>query len=267
MTILDTIVAYKKSELARIKQDIPLEELKKQLYTTETPRSLKRKIMEDDRFLLICEIKKASPSKGIIQPEFDPVRLGKQYEKGGASAISVLTDAHFFMGHLDYIKRVKKVVDLPLLRKDFIFDPYQIYQSKVAGADLILLIARILEKQQLSEYLALSEELQLEVLLEVADENDINNLPELTENVILGINNRNLESFDVDFEKSFKLIQKLPAHLPVIGESGVRDVNDCLKLKKWGFRGALIGESLMKTINPEQKIKELLKGTNDDIQT
>ena len=267
MTILDTIVKYKKTELDQIKKIVSLKELKDQLGIISPPVSLIGKIAEDDQFYLVCEIKKASPSKGIIQPNFDPVRIARLYERGGADAISVLTDEHFFMGHLDYIKRVKKVVNLPVLRKDFIFDPYQLYQSKLAGADLILLIAGILGKKRLSEFLAISRELHLEVLIELADENEINNLPHLTDNVILGINNRDLQSFQVDFQKSFRLIKKLPSNFPVIGESGIQNVKDCLKLKNWGFRGALIGESLMKSTNPDQRVKELVEGIKDAVQT
>ena len=266
MTILDRIVAYKRSELARIKNETPFEELKRQLGKVDPPRSLKRIITEDEKFHLICEIKKASPSKGIIQADFDPVHIAKRYELGGASAISILTDEHFFMGHLDYIEWVKKVVGLPVLRKDFIIEPYQLYQSKVAGADLILLIARILEKTQLVQFLAIAEELQLEVLLEIADKNDITRLPELNKQVILGINNRDLQSFEVNFQKSFELIKKLPSDFPVIAESGIQNVNECLNLKKWGFRGALIGESLMKATDAEQQVKEIIKGVNNGFQ-
>jgi len=209
-------------------------------------------------FHFICEIKKASPSKGLIQANFDPQRYAQLYEQGGAAAISVLTDQDFFQGNIDFLKLVKNTVKLPVLRKDFIIDPYQIYESKLFGADIVLLIAGILTKEQLNDYIDLAAKLNLDVLVEFAKETEIENLLNCRDNVILGINNRNLNTFEVDFQNSYHLKSKLPKGLPIIAESGIHNGLDCGQLRKWGFNGVLIGESLMKSPNPDELLKTFI---------
>ena len=258
MTILDKIVAQKRTEIAEQKKNKSLDSLKQRLAVLEPNRSL-RKIMDSETgFHFICEIKKASPSKGLIQPDFDPVRYARAYEQGGASAISVLTDQQFFQGNLDYLKLVKQTVKLPVLRKDFIIDPYQIYESKLSGADIILLIARILTKEQLNDYIDLAAKLNLDALIEFAEPEEIEKLSIGRHNVILGINNRNLNTFEVDFQNSYHLKNKLPQGLPIIAESGIQNELDCGQLRKWGFNGALIGETLMRASKPEELLRTFI---------
>jgi len=258
MTILDKIVACKKIEVHEKRSKESLDSLKQRLAVLDSNRSLRKKMDNEPGFHFICEIKKASPSKGLIQANFDPEKFARLYEEGGASAISVLTDLNFFQGNLDYLKLVKHTVQLPVLRKDFIIDPYQIYESKLYGADIILLIARILTKEQLNDFVDLAERLNLDVLIEFAEEEEIEKFTNSRDNVILGINNRNLDTFDVDFQNSYHLKSRLPVGLPIIAESGIQDRSDCQQLKNWGFNGALIGESLMKSSNPKELLKELI---------
>ena len=255
MSILDKIVAHKKIEVRDKKENESLDSLKQRLAVLEPNRSLRKKMENDQGFQFICEIKKASPSKGLIQADFDPERYSRLYEDAGASAISVLTDQEFFQGSLSYLKLVKKTVKIPVLRKDFIIDSYQIYESKLYGADIILLIARILSKEQLNDYVDLAGRLNIEVLIEFAEESDIEKFSNGQKHVVLGINNRNLNTFEVDFQNSFQLKNKLPAGMPIIAESGIRDGSDCRQLSKWGFNGALIGETLMKSPNPDQLLR------------
>jgi indole-3-glycerol phosphate synthase len=255
MTILDKIVAHKKIEVQEKRSKKSLDSLKQHLAILEPNRSLRKKLDKESGFHFICEIKKASPSKGLIQADFDPEKYARLYEQGGAGAISVLTDQEFFQGNLDYLKLVKQTVKLPVLRKDFIIDPYQIYESKLYGADIVLLIARILTKEELNDFTDIAARLNLEVLIEFAEEMEINKFSNGRDNVILGINNRNLNSFEVDFQNSYQLKSKLPKGLPIIAESGIQNGLDCSQLKKWGFNGALIGETLMKSSNPQELLR------------
>ena len=263
MTILDEIVAHKKIEVEQLKKIESLDSLKQQLAVLEPNRSLRKKMDDNPGFHFLCEIKKASPSKGLIQADFDPIKYALSYENGGASAISVLTDEKFFQGSLEYLRLVKKTVNIPVLRKDFIIDEYQIYESKLNGADIILLISRILSKKQINRYIDLAAQLNLDVLLEFAEKEEIRKFKNRRENIILGINNRNLNTFEVDFQNSLLLKNKLPKEFPIIAESGIQNGQDCAQLKKWGFNGALIGETLMKSSNPEQMLKSFLSEVND----
>lgn len=264
MSILDQIIEHKKSEVGQRKKLMPLGLLKERLHQFDQQRSLMNKFKENTKFHFICEIKKASPSRGIIQPNFDPLRMAQIYTEGGVSAISVLTDERFFGGRLDYLSAVRQFTSLPILRKDFIIDPYQIYESKAAGADLILLIAKILSAQQIAEFKQLAVEVNLEILLELHDENDLNKLPKkLNKHLVLGVNNRNLNTFQVDFKNSQYLKQLLPPAIPVIAESGIQTAEDCRKFQSFGFNGALIGETLMKSSDPAQTLRDLLNGVKD----
>jgi indole-3-glycerol phosphate synthase len=260
MTILDKIVNHKRIEVQEQISKVPLDSLKQQLAVLEPNRSLRKKMDETTDFHFICEIKKASPSKGLIQANFDPQRYARYYQEGGASAISVLTDQKFFQGSLQYLKEVKNTVNLPVLRKDFIIDAYQIYESKLSGADIILLIARILSRKQLTEYIDLAAKLNLDVLIEFAEKEDVKKFSNLRDNVILGINNRNLNTFEVNFQNAFDLKKKLPNELPVIAESGIQTDHDCSQLRKWGFNGALIGETLMKASDPKTLLHSFVTG-------
>ncbi|HES59051.1 MAG: indole-3-glycerol phosphate synthase TrpC [Calditrichaceae bacterium] len=260
MTILDEIVTYKRGVVAEAKKSGSIEALKDQIDLSERPRSLLTKMSIDTGFHFICEVKKASPSKGIIQPNFNPTEQSKLYEQGGASAISVLTDEKYFMGSLEYLKAIKRTVQLPVLRKDFIIDAYQIYESRAAGADLILLITRILSKDQLNDFYQQAKELGLEALIEIADAEDIDKIPVLPDKAILGINNRNLHTFEVSLQNSIHIKPNLPAEVPVISESGIHNADDCKLLFNHGFRGALIGESLMRAGSPVELLQQMKTG-------
>ena len=206
---------------------------------------------------LIAEVKKASPSKGLIRPDFDPVEIAKTYEQAGASAISVLTDEKYFQGRLDYLKAVREAVGLPLLRKDFIIDPYQIYEARAAGADAILLIVAALSKSELSEFMILADELGMASLVEVhaAEELDI----ALETGVrIIGINNRNLQTFETKLETTLELAARVPPDKVLVSESGIFTRADVERLMEVGVDAILVGESLMREPDPGVKVKELL---------
>jgi indole-3-glycerol phosphate synthase len=243
--ILDKIVEHKKEEVKKLKKK---------------RRSLKEKL-KSDKISLLAEIKKASPSKGLIQPNFKPAAQLKDYEEAGAAGISILTDHKFFQGSNQILKDMRELTELPILRKEFIIDSIQIYESFFIGADVILLIAAILSDQQLQSFLNLCKELKLEAIVEV------HNLEELkrvlkTEAEIIGINNRDLNDFSVDLKTTADLNAKLEKldqrnNHYLIAESGIKSREDIDFLKKIGVDGVLIGETLMKAESPAAKIKEL----------
>jgi indole-3-glycerol phosphate synthase len=267
MTILDRIIEQKKSEISTAKEQISLVNLEKSIVEYGfTHYSMHEKFEKEPGFHFICEIKKASPSKGIIQADFDPVRQARAYAKGGASAISVLTDERFFQGKLDDLLQVKKNIALPVLRKDFIIDAYQIYQARAYGADLILLIARILNQSDVQQFSQLARQLNMDTLLELSNESDLNKIPKDTP-VIIGINNRDLSNFSVNIQKSIRMKEHIPPHFPLISESGINSADDCQILHEHGFRGVLIGESLMLSNNPAEMLRELRRAVNHVNQT
>ena len=200
---------------------------------------------------VIAEIKKASPSAGLIRPHFDPVALADEYRRAGADALSILTDETFFQGHLDYISSVKERVDLPILRKDFIIDPYQIYQARLAGADAVLLIAEALETAQLIDLLHLAASLSLTTLLEIHEKESLLTVQDSIEDFsqyrcLLGINNRNLKTMQVDISHSLELLSHVQEATPVISESGIKTREHVQHLRQAGFHAVLIGETLMR---------------------
>jgi len=201
--------------------------------------------------------KKTSPSKGVIQPDFDPVRIALNYREGGAHCLSVLTDVDFFQGSLAYIPLVREAVELPVLRKDFIIDPLQIKEAHIVGADAVLLIAAILEVGQLRDFRLLAESLGMDVLVEVHDERELEDAL-AAESRLIGINNRNLNDFSVSLETTFRLLQKIPPEVPVVSESGITSVADMQRLKAAGVKAALIGESLMRAGKQDQLLREFL---------
>ena len=265
MHILERIVAQKRIEVDRQKQTVPLDSIKLLMEIKPRARfSLLQKMQQDNDFHFICEIKKASPSAGTIRSDLNLKTQAQAYKQGGASAISVLTDKSFFKGSLKDFTDVRAVALLPLLRKDFIIDPYQIWQSAVIGADVILLIARILSRSQIKAFAELAAELGLDILIELHDAREIEKLPASLENlpVILGINNRNLDTFEIDLVHSSSLLPHLPTGIPVISESGIRTERECIWLQEQGFRGVLIGETLMRQKNPIEFLKNLRKATH-----
>ena len=220
-------------------------------------RDFKAAISAPSKINLIAEIKFASPSTGIIHKKKDPLKIGQIYEENGAAAISLLTDERFFRGDINYLPRLKKAISLPILRKDFIIDTIQVIESFLYGADAILLIARILSRQQLKRLLITCQELGLASLIEVHDRNDLEKAIEC-QSEIVGINNRNLDSFDVNLSTTIKLAPLVPENHIVVSESGIRTWKDIQLLRKSGVRAALVGSSIMKNDNMAEKVKEMV---------
>jgi len=253
--ILDTIVARKKEEVAALKARgvvAPALEI-------PPPRGFIRALTDCAGVAVIAEAKKASPSKGVIRPDFDPVAIARSYQAGGAQALSVLTDVDFFQGSLAYIPAVRAVVGLPVLRKDFIVDPLQIREARAYGADAILLIAGILEASQIQEYQALAFELGMDALVEVHDEAEVEKAVAAGSRLI-GVNNRDLRDFSMDLNTTFRLQKMIPAEIPLVSESGIRDHQDMKRLAEHGVRAALVGETLMRAADPAEALRILIGG-------
>ena len=245
MSILEKIVENTRDNLKVKKTNLSLEEIKSSLAELSLPKSNFKSSISNKNEAIIAEIKKASPSAGVISKDFNPVSKAKDYEAFGASALSILTEEDFFMGSNEYLKAVKKITSLPILRKDFIIDEYQIYESKLIGADCILLIASILSDQQLEEFVAVAKTLELDYLIEVHDENELKRA-ELFEDALIGVNNRNLKTFEVDLDNSVRLRNLFIKNNVFIAESGIKSREDVDYLKSNNIKVFLIGESLMK---------------------
>lgn len=263
--ILDKIAEHKRWEVARAKSRRSLASLQKGIDELEDqPRGFLRALRataDSGWTAVIAEVKKGSPSKGVIRADFDPLAIAETYQENGAACLSVLTDEHFFMGHLQYLGKIREVVSLPLLRKDFICDPYQIYEARVAGADAVLLIAAMLDAGQLAEYNALAAALHLDVLLEVHDEGELE-MALATGCELIGINNRNLQTFATDLATAERLLPLIPRGHFVVAESGIASRSDVLRLQRAGARGFLVGESLMREDDIGAKLRELQGETN-----
>ena len=245
MNILQTIVANTKANLAYKKAELSLEQIKSSLEDLDLPRGRFKDNISNKDEAIIAEIKKASPSAGVIEEEFDPVKKAIEYEAFGASALSILTEEDFFMGSVDHLKDVKKITALPILRKDFIIDEYQIYESKLIGADCILLIASILSDQEIENLINVAQQLELDYLIEVHDENELRRV-EHYEDALIGTNNRNLKTFDVDLDNSVRLRSLFKEKNIFIAESGIKSREDMNYLKLNNIKVFLIGESLMR---------------------
>ncbi len=252
--ILNKIMEYKKERIKDEKAKMPFKTLIKGLYLTEPSRDFKESFT-DDKLSIIGEIKKASPSKGIIKEDFCPQQIARLYDENKVDAVSVLTEDRFFKGSNLYLKQVRKVTNLPILRKDFIIDSFQIYQSKALGADAILLISAILTKRQLADFQKIAKVLGLCCLVEVHNEEELDIVLE-TDAEIIGINNRNLRDFTTDIRNTEDLIKFIPNDKIVISESGIHSKKDMDYLKSLGVSGVLIGESLMKAQCIGEKLKE-----------
>jgi len=257
-TILDQILADKRKACQAMRATRSLEALRQEAaHAAPRPDFFFESISEGPSLAVIAEIKKKSPSKGLICENFDPVRIALSYEKAGASAISVLTDEPYFGGTPEDLKRVRAAVTLPVLRKDFIVDEIQIYESVVLGADAVLLIAAALTDSELYAFSALCLELGLDILYEAHDEEDVRRILKL-EPRIIGINNRDLKTFEVNLATTLRLARLIPGDICVVSESGIRDQTELLALKSMGVKAFLIGESLMKTTNPGETLQKLL---------
>ncbi len=257
MSILNEITDKKLVRLNIAKSKTQLSVLKKRLSECEPTRDFKSAITKGQGTIrLIAEIKKASPSKGLIRESFDPGSIAGIYEEKSVDAISVLTEEDFFQGDINYIRTVKCKASRPVLRKDFIFDEYQIYEARAFGADAILLIASLLERQQAEEYLHLCRELGLSVLFEVHDHAELEKALRVDAGII-GINNRNLKTMSVDLKTTFLLKKEIPSDRIVVSESGIKTRDDVLSLEAAGIDAMLIGTSLMEARDIGKKIDEL----------
>jgi len=251
-TILDTIVARKREEVKQLHsrgQVRPEGEI-------DPPRGFLKALTACEGLAVIGEAKKASPSKGVIREDFDPEAIAVSYRDGGVQAISVLTDESFFQGSLEYLPLVRRAVDLPVLRKDFIIDESQIRQSRLYGADAILLITAILDKMQMRDFLAMARGLGMDVLVEVHDEKELERAL-LIGSRLIGVNNRNLKDFSVDLRTTFRIKKELPDHIPLVSESGIHNRSDMQQLEEAGVCAVLIGETLMRAPDPAAALKEL----------
>jgi len=245
MNILDEIVLKTKSKLEEKKQRLPLEELCSKIDFENLKETNFKKSLQNKAEAIIAEIKKASPSAGIISDNFDPVSKSKEYESFGASALSILTEEDYFLGNIQYLKDVKATTSLPILRKDFIVDEYQIYESKLIGADCILLIASILNDKELKNFSETAERLKLDYIIEVHNEEELQRAQHFS-NAIIGVNNRNLKTFDVDINNSVELKKIFEGENIFIAESGIKSQKDIEYLQQHNINVFLVGESLMK---------------------
>lgn len=244
--ILDEIVAHKRLEVAVARQVRPQRELDARLADAPPVRDFRAALLAATPELgLIAEIKKASPSAGLIRADFDPVAIARIYEQHGANCISVLTDEKYFQGHLDYLTAVRAAVSLPVLRKDFIIDRYQVLEARVAGADCVLLIAECLNDCEMRDLYFYASELGLETLIEIHDEENLDRVLKL-EPGLLGINNRDLKAMVTDLNHTIRLLPRVPADCLLVSESGIKTHADVQILQQAGARAMLVGESLMK---------------------
>ncbi|OGP88695.1 MAG: hypothetical protein A2157_09870 [Deltaproteobacteria bacterium RBG_16_47_11] len=255
---LEKIVEIKKMEIQTKKNQCWQKEMEETISHLPPPRDLMDAISQHAPMALIAEIKRASPSVGVIKENVDLCRIAREYQAGGACAISVLTETHFFKGDLSYLRLIKEKTSLPVLQKDFILDPFQIYEGRVAGADAILLIASLLDRKQIREFVDLAQNLHMVPLVEIHNKDDLEkilplNLP------LIGINNRDLRTFEVDLRTSLRLEREIPPRTKVISESGIKSSEDVKLLKEAGVNGILVGEILMRSPDPASKIRELLK--------
>ena len=245
MNILDQIVAKTKFKLKEKKQGLSIEELISKLDFQNLKESNFKKSLENKTEAIIAEIKKASPSAGIISENFDPILKAKEYESFGVSALSILTEEDYFLGNIQYLKDIRANTSLPILRKDFIVDDYQIYESKLIGADCILLIASILNDDKLKVFSETAEKLKLDYIIEVHNEEELHRIENFS-SAIIGVNNRNLKTFEVDINNSIKLKKIFKEDNIFISESGIKSKKDIQKLQQHNINVFLIGESMMK---------------------
>ena len=244
MNILDEIVEKTKIKIAEKKQGLSLEELRSKLDFENLKASNFKKSIQDKTESVIAEIKKASPSAGIISENFDPILKAKEYESFGASALSILTEEDYFLGDIEHLKDVKALTSLPILRKDFIIDEYQLYESKLIGADCILLIASILNDKEIEAFSKLSDDLCLDYIIEVHEEEELSRV-ECFSKAIIGVNNRDLKTFEVDINNSINLKKVFKGDNIFVAESGIKSQKDIKHLREHNINVFLIGESLM----------------------
>ena len=255
--ILDSIIEHKQKELQTDQEQVPLATLKSILADLPPTKDFKEAISLPDTINLIAEVKKKSPSKGIIRVDFDPVCIAKTYAENGAAAVSVLTDIRFFDGRLEYLIAICQEVDVPLLRKDFTIDPYHIYQARAAGADAVLLIVAALNSDQLREFADIASSLSMAALVEVHTEAELDIALDVGAEII-GINNRDLRTFNTDLATTFKLRESIPSDKVVVSESGIYTREDVESLREVGVNAILVGESLMRSPDIGEQVRKLI---------
>lgn len=257
--ILDQIVAATAKRVAALKETTSLEKLKSQATPAKIPFGFEKALTQKSaprEIAFICEVKKASPSKGVIAVDFPYVDIARDYQAAGADAISVLTEPDFFQGSNEFLTDIKEQVTIPVLRKDFIIDAIQIYEASLIGADAILLICSILDTEQIKEYIGIADSLGLSALVEAHDEAEIEQALAAGARII-GVNNRNLKTFEVDIDNSIRLRQLVPPEILFVSESGIRTPEDIAKLRKNGTDAVLIGETLMRSGDKKQELDKL----------
>lgn len=255
--ILDEIMKHHRERLPKVMREIPLANVR--AFAAVAPKPLDfYAALKKPGVSVIAECKKASPSKGLISAHYNPVEFAKTYEQAGASAISVLTDARHFQGKLEDLRDVKEVVNIPVLRKDFMFDPYQIYEARTAGADAVLLIAAVLSDTEMSDLLELTHKLGMNALVEVHTEEELNRVLPLKPRIV-GINNRNLQTFEVDFENTARLRKLIPDDIVVVGESGLKTAADVRHMRDIGVNAILVGETFMKSKDLHTSVRDFVR--------
>ncbi len=255
--ILDTIIAHKQKELAAEQAQAPLTQLETEVVNLPPTRDFRDAIAGSGTVKLIAEVKKKSPSKGVIREDFDPISIAETYVQNGAAAVSVLTDKHFFAGELAYLRAIRDIIDVPLLRKDFTIDPYHIYQARVAGADAILLIVAALTEAQLRTFMDVADSLSLACLVEVHTPEELAIALDVDAQII-GINNRDLRTFHTDIATTFRLREAIPADKVVVSESGIYSREDVTKLQEANVQAMLVGESLMRSPDIGKQVQLLI---------
>lgn len=254
--ILDTLVEATKQRIRKDMERIPFEEMKELAKrSTREPFAFESRLREPG-IHFICEVKKASPSKGLIAPDFPYLEIAREYERAGAGCISVLTETDYFLGSDAYFKEIRQQVQIPMLRKDFTIHPYMIYQAKAMGADAVLLICAILSRAELKEYLELCRELGLSALAEAHDEAEVSMALQAGAR-LLGVNNRDLKTFTVDIRNSERLRRLVPPDILFVAESGIRTAEDVRRLKEAGVNGVLVGETLMRCPDKQAALRRL----------
>ncbi|MCB0731907.1 MAG: indole-3-glycerol phosphate synthase TrpC [Ignavibacteriae bacterium] len=256
MTILEEINEVKKEEVKKLRQEYNLSRFTDSEFFAKPKLSFYNALNRKDRISIIAEIKKASPSKGIIKEDFDHLKIADIYMENEIDAISILTDVNFFKGNISYLNDIAKIKTVPLLRKDFIIDEFQIYEAKANGADVILLIAESLSKNQISELTAAAKETDLEVLLELHSEDEFEKI-DFNQNQIIGINNRDLKTFNVDLNTTKELGELIPKENLLVAESGIKTEQDLKFIKQTKAKAILVGEHLMSSNNISDSVKEL----------